>query len=366
MHLLGKQEIEGSNPSLGSNKTYEKEKYMANVIIRSLDEEEVRRAIDVCLERPGRHHLRSAVQGIVHLTSQLNIVGLRKTRIDLDGLIFADRTVNFFDCTDVSIRDVGFHVGDGIGREVNSVDALRLRGCKKILVDHCSMLWSIDEILNVYSGCENITVRNSVISEPLHDSLHEKGMHGMGTIIEGKAGSHLLFERNLLAHVPTRGPRISGEDEDATFHWINNVHYNWGKGRPTDDPNQGWSCGYAGGGACGLNLIGNYYKPGLDTPSGRKYIFYGGEETRLFANGNYVEGWPVDQNPVSWRGPQEVEPQPMPRVVQRGMLSAFGAYDYVLRFAGPRPRGRSVARIVEETRTGTGITKNTPPEGELD
>jgi hypothetical protein len=105
-------------------------------------------------------------------------------------------------------------------------DGLGGTECKNVIIDHCSISWSVDECCTLYGG-ENLTVQWCLISESLHTAGHFKGQHGYGTICGGAKSS---FHHNLMAHhesrVPRLGPRVSTQEREHV-DMRNNVFYNW-------------------------------------------------------------------------------------------------------------------------------------------
>lgn len=71
---------------------------------------------------------------------------------------------------DVIIRYVRFRVGNEIKGEPDGLGATDHRN---IIVDHCSISWSVDETCSVY-GNENTTVQWCIISESLNNGGHAK------------------------------------------------------------------------------------------------------------------------------------------------------------------------------------------------
>jgi hypothetical protein len=144
-------------------------------------------------------------------------------------------------------------------------DALSSSRRKNIIIDHCSLSWSTDEVLSIYSG-DSTTIQWNIISEPLNYSYHfEKGdkdfeEHAYGGIMGGR---HLSVYYNLFAHCKSRTPRFDGNrnlgKDIEMVDYRNNVIYNWGANNV-----------YGGEGG-NYNIIANYYKPG---PSTSKNVSY--------------------------------------------------------------------------------------------
>lgn len=139
------------------------------------------------------------------------------------------------------------HEGDGLG----GMDT------KNVIIDHCSVSWSIDECLSVY-GSTNTTVQWCMVTQSLVNSGHSKGKHGYGGNWGGAGAS---YHHNLLAHHGSRTPRLGprpGTQTDERMDLRNNVIYNYA----------GEGC--YGGEAMKVNIVNNYYKPGPATPNNAK------------------------------------------------------------------------------------------------
>ena len=141
-------------------------------------------------------------------------------------------------------RQVAHHEGDGLG----------CSRCHDIIIDHCSISWSIDECLSVY-GNRNFTVQWCIVSQSLNNAGHQKGAHGYGG---NWGGSGASYHHNLIAHHTSRTPRLGPSpftQEDERMDLRNNVIYNW------------TANGCYGGEAMTVNIVNNYYKPGPGTPT---------------------------------------------------------------------------------------------------
>jgi len=139
-------------------------------------------------------------------------------------------------------RRVADHEGDGLGSG----------RANNVIVDHCSVSWSIDECLSIYGGSQ-LTVQWCIISQSLVNAGHHKGAHGYGAIWGGNMAS---FHHNLVAHHTSRTPRLGPAPQTQTEECMdmrNNVVYNWA------------GDGCYGGEGMKANIVNNYYKPGPAT-----------------------------------------------------------------------------------------------------
>jgi pectate lyase len=129
--------------------------------------------------------------------------------------------------SDVLVQHIAVRAGDDEdGPMFQARDALKINATelvRNIVIDHCSFSWGIDENVEVSNSWDNVTISNSIISEPLRDSLHPKGAHGLGVLItSNQDNSRIAMIGNLMAHAHGRNPRSNA----AEFVLVNNVVYN--------------------------------------------------------------------------------------------------------------------------------------------
>ena len=207
----------------------------------------------------GKRTIVFDVSGTIYLTSELRLksgnVSILGQTAPGDGICIADYPFSIA-ASNVIIRymrfrlgnrNVAYHEGDGLG----GMDQ------QNIVIDHCSVSWSVDECLSVY-GSKNISVQWCYVDQSMVASGHSKGNHGYGG---NWGGSGASYHHNLLAHHTSRTPRLGprpSTQTDERMDLRNNVIYNWG----------GEGC--YGGEGMKVNIVNNYYKPGPGTPSGTK------------------------------------------------------------------------------------------------
>jgi len=281
----------------------------------------------------------------------------------------------------VIVRYLHFRVGNNGGGEP---DGLGSTDCKNVIVDHCSISWSVDECCSVYGG-ENLTVQWCLISESLRTAGHSKGRHGYGAIFGGAGAS---YHHNLLAHHESRVPRLGPRpftQERELVDMRNNVFYNWAGN------------GCYGGEGMHVNIVNNYYKPGPATPKNspvryriaaigvrtKKYCTKADGTSNVWKPMEYVWGkFYVDGNIIE--GNREVTEDNWTKGIYEQIDNAFcdntftekvrkemrlskplnagavtthtaeQAYKLVLAYAGcSKKRDFIDTRIIEETRNGT-------------
>ena len=246
-------------------------------------------------EAKGKRIIVFAVSGTIHLETKLSINGdvtIAGQTAPGDGICLADNAVSLVG-DNIIVRYLRFRMGDKYQSQAGMVDGSGSDDAfggfkrKNIIIDHCSISWSTDEVFSVYAG-DSTTLQWNLISEPLNYSYHfETGdkdweHHGFGGIW---GGLHLSAHHNLFAHCNNRTPRFNGIRHTPTefVDYRNNVIYNWGGNNI-----------YAGEGG-NYNIINNYYKYGPNTSKNARYriVNPGKNETigfgKWYVNGNYVD-----------------------------------------------------------------------------
>lgn len=201
------------------------------------------------------------VSGTIHLESSLGIPAnttIAGQSAPGDGICLADYPVSVSG-NNVIVRYMRFRLGnkhvliDG----ADGWDGFGGMDREGIIIDHCSVSWSIDECCS-FLGNKNTTLQWSLVAQSLVNSGHTKGAHGYGGNWGGDGAS---FHHNMLVHHGSRTPRL-GPRPTTQLHermdMRNNVIYNFGGN------------GCYGGEGMTVNIVNNYYKPGPGTPTDKK------------------------------------------------------------------------------------------------
>lgn len=269
------------------------------------------------LKKSGPKTIVFDVSGYIDLKSNLKVTSnttIAGQTAPGNGITLRYYTVELTGCDNVIIRFLRFrrsqvkNVNDG-------ADTIWAREHKNIILDHCSMSWSIDELASFYDN-RNFTVQWCMLAEGLN-SGHEKGDHSYGGIWGGKPAS---FHHNFIAHVNNRAPRFNG----ARYNWggydktlyansiqaervdfRNCVMYNWGNGD---------GC-YGGPGGGYINMVNNYFKAGPGTKNKTRVTLVsfsdasnGGDNvfpnyaSRYYISGNYVTAAGASAENYDWKG----------------------------------------------------------------
>jgi hypothetical protein len=305
------------------------------------------------------------VSGNIELKSKINISNGNLTIAGQtapgDGICIQNYEV-VLSASNIIVRFMRFRLGDLFEQET---DAIWGRYQRNIVLDHCSMSWSVDEAASFYAN-QNFTMQWCILSESLNESFHGKGDHGYGGIW---GGDKATFHHNLLAHHNSRNPRFNGGGRPGVSNgpylnehvdYRNNVIYNW----------RGNSA--YGGENGNYNIVNNYYKPGPATPASKnKRIMEVSKESNVdyapgygqfFITGNFVFG-NTTVTTDNWNGGVDYASGVTKSLAQLTTAiqsdldtehTAGEAFESVLNYAGASLSRDAVdTRVVDEVRNGT-------------
>jgi hypothetical protein len=244
---------------------------------------------------------------------------------------------------DVIIRGLRLRLGDSSARDGlvigSSADP---EIAYNIIVDHCSVSWSMDENISTWRPCHDITFQWCISSEAL---LHDEGgtMESYGFLI-GDNATNVSVHHCLIAHNKDRSPLLGLNSRSEV---VNNLVYNW----------RWW--GTATKPSARGNVIGNYYKAGLNWTGGKGVGLQYTDGVTLFVKGNIGPGreadtgddWLVVNGSDANRSLSAV-------ISPSGIRTSNAAdiYELVLNNAGANVPARDAVdqRVVKSVRDGTG------------
>jgi len=315
-------------------------------------------SLRAAVEAQGPRTILFDVAGTIQLASDLTIREPRATIAGQSapggGIALAGGTL-VVRADDVVIRHIRVRRGDlapGDG------DSIWIAEGRRIILDHVSASWSVDETLSASAryeggGFYDLTVQWSIIAESLRNSHHAKGEHGYGSLIRGGRGARISFHHNLWAHHVARMPRpgnYASPDEDPegpVMEFRSNVFYNWGHEFAGYNDDEATLIRYS--------FIDNAYLAGPDS-AGALAFRERNRLSRAWFAGNSMNGtipadpWSlvIGRHPDGYRlsGPVDVAP------VARD--PAPSALEHVLAGAGAWPRDSADARVVASVRDRSG------------
>ncbi len=230
-------------------------------------------------------------------------------------------------------------------------------GTYNIILDHLSLSWGNDEVIDLYHS-HDVSVQWCSVEES-DDKGHNKGAHNYGIISAAADNGAVSVHHNLWAHHARRIPCMAPYRENAADDFCNNLIYNC-RGGYTDD-------GHGKRARSPVNLHKNYYRRGPQTMD-RMYPYALSPQMDYYVKGNYFEDWGYQDHPRHWKfgnegvsipkwiqfnnnGRELTEPAKVPPIQ---MVDAKSVYDLVLPRAGCWPRDRVTTRTVEEVKNKSG------------
>ena len=174
------------------------------------------------------------VSGTIHTTSDLVIrnpyITIAGQTAPSPGILIRGAGIKI-QSHDVLIQHLRVRPGDATtGPDPSNRDAIKIEAVNgdsyNIVVDHVSGSWSIDELFSLYGSStgaiRDVTIRNSIFSEALENSIHPEGAHPAGLLV-GYRASRVTVANNLFAFNGWRNPRVANDATDIML--INNMLY---------------------------------------------------------------------------------------------------------------------------------------------
>jgi hypothetical protein len=163
-----------------------------------------------------------------------------------------------------------------------------------VILDHCSFAWAQDDT-GTWNMVHDITWQWNIFAEAKNSFQPSAIYSASGTVFDGTAGKgsiqgaepgngtalyNISYHHNFLTNNNMRNPMIAGH---GPIEIVNNVIFNYAA-FGTEIQNRG--------GGAKINLIGNHYKPGPDTYSGRYEMFITQGHDTGGPNANAIEELP--------------------------------------------------------------------------
>jgi hypothetical protein len=199
------------------------------------------------LQQAGPRIVKFDLAGTIELQDQITV---RDPYLTIDGstapglgVCIRGGCLKISGSHDVVIREVRIRLGDEttlrknkrlhLNRPHNSdgLDCITLEDSERILIDHCSLSWSCDEIIGI-TRCRSVTVQWCILSEPLaNPKIHPYGDDHAFPL--NASASTLSVHHCLFAHFVMRGPQFEcndlGKRDDYTVKMeaVNNVVFDY-------------------------------------------------------------------------------------------------------------------------------------------
>jgi hypothetical protein len=211
----------------------------------------LREALELQVPRIVKFKIGGVIELERPIVAKFGLVTIDGLSAAAQGGVTLQGGLHFRGCEDVIVRHI---------RSRGGYDPLLILQSRRVLIDHVSTAWALDENIDVWDS-RDVTLAWCVMAEGAVEG-HPEGVHSCGSLQGGGTARvtthHCLFTGNL-----DRNPRITGPKEapkhpltDYRYDVINNVIYNcWNTSKLE---------GYGR-----INFIGNYFRLGPDSSPGK-------------------------------------------------------------------------------------------------
>lgn len=222
-------------------------------------------SLQAAVEEPGPRIIVFGVSGVIEgdITiehSDVTIAGQTApgAGITIKGRLYGkyDNKVENMILRHIRVRPV-FKGGHG-----HRFDAVQLGKNSRLILDHMSVAFGIDETVDFYES-DDVTIQWSTITSS-GEQGHVKGRHNYG-LIHGSRGNRISVHHNFFAHHKNRNPAIANGPAEV----YNNVMYNVRIGFVHHNPARG-----------AFSIVGNHFRAG---PSATLQPFYFDDEDKFKA-----------------------------------------------------------------------------------
>jgi hypothetical protein len=181
----------------------------------------------------GPRVVKFAIAGNIELKDRVLV---RESRLTIDGgdapdlgVCLKGGALEFRDCSDIIVRNLRVRAGAAPGLRENQIpfrwrpkgsrglDCINIHECERVMIDHCSLSWSCDEIVSVVRS-RDVTVQWCILSEPLASPrLHPYGDRHAYCL--NASASTLSVHHCLFARYVMRGPQFEANDMRREDRW---------------------------------------------------------------------------------------------------------------------------------------------------
>jgi hypothetical protein len=236
-------------------------------------------------------------------------------------------------------------------------DVIQLPKSERIILDHLSLAWGNDELIDIIYSSE-VTVQWCSLEES-DPAGHSKDVaHNFALLSAYPQSGNISIHHNLFAHNSRRNPSLSPYEKSKPADFRNNVIYNFKEGLSRDGHRP----------AAGVNLIENFYKRGPNSEQIELYDF--SDQGRYYLKGNHLADFGPINRPddvgffdsfrIGFRREGHLQQNEFP-VAKVETDEAVTAYLKVLALAGAFPRDRITRRTIREVISGTGSWRRGGP-----
>lgn len=172
--------------------------------------------------------------------------------------------------SDVVISHLAIYAGATSDPKIaENRDALNLYGSpgknirlSDVVLRNVSLGWGIDENLGIQGNTDGLKIERALITQPLRNAGHPKGIHSMNLLLGNRAG-RVIIVGSILASSEQRSPRLT---QGNRVSFLNNLIY--GPGRVATHIDSSKEVFNAGA----IDIVGNVYQPTADTKCRQPFI----------------------------------------------------------------------------------------------
>jgi pectate lyase len=218
-------------------------------------------SLQAALDTPGPRIIVFTVSGVIpgDRTISYGDVTIAGQTAPGAGITLAGRLYAAYDADvgNIIVRHVRIRPIPG-GSAGEQFDAARFSLGSRVILDHVSVSWGIDECIDMYEA-KDVTLSWSIIAEGATVG-HPEGAHNYG-FINGPDGARAAVHHNLFAHQKNRNPAIANGPAEVRNNVVYDVRHGFVHHNPASGP---------------FNIVGNVYVRG---PSAALYPFYFDDES---------------------------------------------------------------------------------------